>query len=51
MSQRVNDVLSITQRMFPLGLWKDTAADAEGAAARAAKSAASGTSLRIRSPL
>ena len=51
MSQRVNDVPSITQRMLPDGLWKDVAAEAGAAAASAANNAASGTSLRIRSPL
>jgi hypothetical protein len=47
MSQRVNDVLSITQRMLPEGLWKKVAAEAGAAAASAATTAAIGTSLRI----
>ena len=40
MSQRVNDVLSITQRMLPEGLWKKVAAEAGAATASAASRAA-----------
>jgi hypothetical protein len=45
----VNDVLSITQRMLPEGLWKKVAAEAGAAAASAATTAVIGTSLRITS--
>jgi hypothetical protein len=37
----------MTQRMFPDGLWKNTAAEAVSAAARAARAAASAISERI----
>ena len=51
MSQRVNDVPSITQRMLPEGLWNEVAAEAGAATASAVTSAASGASLRIRRAL
>jgi hypothetical protein len=48
MSQRVYTFAAITHRMFPDGLWKDTAAEAGPAAARAPTSTARPRSLRTR---
>jgi hypothetical protein len=47
MSQRVNDVPSITQRMFRDGLWKNTAAEADCTATRVPSTAARAASERI----
>src|SRR3954467_10422132 len=51
MSQRVSVFAAITQRMLPDGLWKDTAAEAGAAPARAPRKTARATSLRTLATL
>jgi NAD(P)-dependent dehydrogenase (short-subunit alcohol dehydrogenase family) len=51
MSQRVSALAAITHLMLPLGLWKDTAADAGPAATRAPATTTAATRARIGATL